>query len=111
MVIFLLPFQLQLTARYKRLGHDLYIHEEISLYTAVLGGEITIDTLHGKIKLKVQPETQNGSKTRLRQKGFPVYKKDGEFGDLYITYTVKIPTNLTEKQKALFRELASMVNG
>lgn len=102
-----ITFSIATDTRYKRLGHDLYIHEEISLYTAVLGGEITIDTLHGKIKLKVQPETQNGSKTRLRQKGFPIYKKDGEFGDLYITYTIKIPTNLTEKQKELFRELAS----
>jgi curved DNA-binding protein len=73
----------------------------------VLGGDITIDTLSGKIKLKVKPETQNGTKTRLKEKGFPVYKKEGEFGDLYITYTIKIPTNLTEKEKALFTELAS----
>jgi len=43
---------------------------------------------------------------RLKSKGFPVYKKEGEFGDLIITYNVKIPTDLTEKQKELFRELA-----
>jgi curved DNA-binding protein len=79
----------------------------LELYTAVLGGEITVETLSGKIKLKVQPETQNGTKTRLKGKGFPVYKKEAEFGDLYITYTIKIPINLTEKQKALFMELAS----
>lgn len=93
--------------RFKRSGNDLYLNEEIGLYTAVLGGEITIDTLHGKIKLKVKPETQNNTKTRLKGKGFPVYRKEGEYGDLYITYTIKIPTNLTEKQKALFMELAS----
>jgi curved DNA-binding protein len=63
--------------------------------------------MSGKIKLKVQPETQNGTKTRLKGKGFPLYKKEGEFGDLYITYSIKIPTNLTEKQKALFTELAT----
>ena len=90
----------------KRLGNDLYIHVEIDLYTAVLGGEITIDTLGGKVKLKVMPETQNGSKVKLKGKGFPVYKTDGQFGDLYITYSLKIPTNLTERQKSLFTELS-----
>ncbi|MFN2396379.1 MAG: DnaJ C-terminal domain-containing protein [Bacteroidales bacterium] len=90
----------------KRLGNDLYIHIDIELYTAVLGGEITIDTLSGKVKLKVTSETQNGSKVKLKGKGFPVYKGEGQFGDLYITYGVKIPTNLTEKQKSLFTELS-----
>ena len=78
----------------------------MDLYTAVLGGEITIDTLNGKVKLKVKPETQNGSKVKLKDKGFPVYKEEGKFGDLYITYTVKMPTNLTEKQKALFKQIS-----
>ena len=90
----------------KRLGNDLFMGIELDLYSAVLGGEITIDTLSGKVKLKVKPETQNGSKVKLKGKGFPVYKTDGLFGDLYITYTLKIPTNLTEKQKSLFAELS-----
>ena len=89
-----------------RQGNDLYIHVDINLYTAVLGGEITIDTLSGKVKLNVKPETQNGSKVKLKGKGFPVYKTDGQFGDLYITYNIKIPTNLTERQKSLFTELS-----
>src|SRR5690349_20167268 len=81
--------------RFKRDGNDLYTTEEIDLYTAVLGGEITFETLdHKKLKLKVNPETQNGSKIRLKGKGFPVYKSDGSFGDLYVTFQVKIPTNL-----------------
>jgi len=90
----------------KRLGDNLYTSADLDLYTAVLGGEITIDTLNGKVKLKVAPETQNGSKVKLKGKGFPVYKKEGEFGDLFVTYNVKIPTNLTDKQKALFNELS-----
>ena len=89
-----------------RKGNDLYIHVDIELYTAVLGGEITLDTLSGKLKLKVKPETQNGSKVKLKGKGFPVYKNDEQFGDLYITYNIKIPTNLTERQKSLFTELS-----
>jgi curved DNA-binding protein len=89
----------------KRLGNNLFCNVELDLYTAVLGGEITIDTLDGKVKLKVKPETQQGTKVNLKGKGFPVYKKEGQYGDFQVTYTVKIPTNLTDKQKALFEEL------
>lgn len=90
---------------FKRLDNDLYITAPLNLYTAILGGEQTVDTLDGKVKLKVKPETQNGTKVRLRGKGFPVYKKEGQFGDLIVTFSIEIPTNLTEKQKELFREL------
>ncbi len=90
----------------KRLGNNLYVTVDLDLYTAVLGGEITIDTLSGKVKLKVKPETQNGSKVKLKGKGFPVYKNEGYFGDLFVSYSVKIPVNLTSRQKALFAELA-----
>ena len=72
----------------------------------MLGGELTVDTLDGQVKLKVKPETQNGSKVKLKGKGFPVYKKEGQFGDLLLTYNIKVPTNLTDKQKELFTELS-----
>ncbi|MEI7734771.1 MAG: J domain-containing protein [Ferruginibacter sp.] len=93
---------------YKRSGNDLYTTTAIDLYTALLGGETTIDTLNGKVKLTVKAETQNGTKIRLKGKGFPVYKKEGEAGDLYITYEIKLPSNLTEQQKALFTELSKL---
>ncbi len=93
---------------FKRLGDDLFVDIPLNLYTAVLGGEQEVDTLNGKVKLKIKPETQNGTKVRLKGKGFPVYKKEGQFGDLIVTYNVKIPTNLTDRQKELFRELQSM---
>jgi curved DNA-binding protein len=92
----------------RREGNNLYKNEDIDLYTALLGGEKTIDTLSGKIKLKVPPETQNGTRIRLKGKGFPVYKKEEQFGDLYITWNVKLPTNLTAKQKELFTELSKL---
>ena len=95
---------------FKRLGDDLYVDVEVDLYTAVLGGEKVVDTLEGKVKLKIKPETQNGTKVRLKGKGFPIYKKEGQFGDLIITYSVKIPTNLTDRQKELFRELQQSMN-
>ncbi len=91
---------------FKRDGNNLNTTVVIDLYTAVLGGEVVLDTLSGKIKLKVNPETQNGTKIRLKGKGFPVYKKEGQFGDLFVTYSVKLPANLTERQKELFKELS-----
>jgi len=101
-----ITFSISNHPKIKRLGDNLYTTIDLNLYTAVLGGEITIDTLNGHVKLKVAPETQNGSKIKLKGKGFPVYKKDGHFGDLYVTYKIKVPTNLTDKQKALFVELS-----
>jgi curved DNA-binding protein len=95
-------------AEYKRMGNDLYKTIELDLYTAVLGGDLTIDTLGGKVKLKVKAETQNGTKVRLKGKGFPVYKKEGQFGDLIVTFSIKIPTGLSERQKELFRELSNL---
>ncbi|MDB5124630.1 MAG: cbpA [Mucilaginibacter sp.] len=92
--------------RFKRNGSDLYATVKLDLYTAMLGGEVTVDTLTSKVKIKVKPETQNGTKVKLKGKGLPVYKKDEQFGDLYITYDVQIPMNLTEKEKKLFEELA-----
>jgi curved DNA-binding protein len=96
--------------KFKRSGDDLYTKADLDLYTAVLGGEITIDTLNGKVKLKVNPETQNGSKVKLKGKGFPVYKSKGQSGDLFVTYMIKIPTNLTEKEKKLFTELSKSLS-
>lgn len=103
-----IKFSITNHSRFKRSGDDLYATIELDLYTAVLGGEIIIDTLNGKVKLKVKPETQNGTKIKLKDKGFPVYKNKMQFGDLYVTYSIKIPTNLTEKQKELFSELSNL---
>jgi curved DNA-binding protein len=92
--------------KFRRSGNDLYTTFDLDLYTAVLGGEITVNTLNGKVRLKVKPETQNGSKIKLKGKGFPVYKRKGEYGDLYITYLVQIPVDLTDRQRELFTELS-----
>jgi curved DNA-binding protein len=101
-----ITFSIANHSRFKRLENDLYLSADLDLYKAVLGGEVTIDTLDGKVKLKVKPETQNGTKVKLKGKGFPVYKNEGHYGDLLITYSIRIPTNLSEKQKKLFTQLS-----
>ena len=103
-----ITFSIEPHSSFKRLGNDLFTTVTIDLYTALLGGETTIETLSGKVKLNVSAETQNGTKIRLKGKGFPLYKKEGEFGGLYITYEIKLPTHLTEEQKILFTELRKL---
>lgn len=103
-----ISFVIEDDVQFKRLGNDLYTTQKIDLYTALLGGEVMVETLTGKLKLKVSPETQNGTKVRLKGKGFPVYKKEGQSGDLYVTYEIRLPTNLTEKEKELFIQLSKL---
>jgi curved DNA-binding protein len=106
----ILTFKINNDTFFKRTGNDLQIIQEVDLYTAVLGGDIEINTLHGKLKLKVNPATQNNTKIRLKGKGFPAYKQEDVFGDLYVTYLVKLPININEKEKALFVELQKLSN-
>lgn len=101
-----ITFSITNDTSFKKMGNDLYLVQEIDLYTAILGGELTINTMHGKIKLKIKPETQNNTKIRVKGKGAPVYKAEGQYGDLYVTYQVKLPQNLSEKQRQLFTELS-----
>ena len=103
-----ITFSIAEDSRFKRVGEDLYITGPLNIYSAILGGEQIIETMDGKVKLKVAAGTQNNSKVRLKGKGFPVYKKDGQFSDLIVTYSIEIPTNLTDKQKELFREIQSL---
>jgi curved DNA-binding protein len=103
-----ITFAISNNTKFRREGNDLHTEAELNLYVAVLGGEILLDTFDSQVKLKVQPETQDGTKVKLKGKGFPVYKKEGEFGDLFVTYRIKVPTQLTEKEKELFRELSKL---
>lgn len=96
--------------RFKRVGKDLYITQAIDLPTAMLGGDITLETMDGKVKLKVPPETQNGTKVKLKGKGFPAYKHEGHYGDLFVTYNVELPTALSGRERELFGELAVLRN-
>lgn len=93
--------------RYLRKGDDIYIAEPLPLYTAILGGDHIVETLNGKVKINIKPYTQNETTIRLKEKGFPVYKKKDKFGDLYVKWKIVLPTSLTAKQKELFEQLAA----
>ena len=104
----LITLRIRPDSRYARTGDDLTQDVPVPIYKALLGGEQTVETLSGPVKIKLKPETANGTRLRLRGKGFPVYKKDGEFGDLYLRLTLALPQNLTEKEKELIQQLAAL---
>jgi len=103
-----ITFKIDEDPDFKRLGDDLYTEVPIDLYTAVLGGEIMVQTLSGQVKVPIKPGTQPNTKLRLKGKGFPVYKKEGHFGDLYVTLKVQLPEHLSDKEKELFTQLAKI---
>ena len=103
-----LTFIVEDDPRYKRQGNDLYVTEEIDLLTALLGGEKIVETLSGQVKVPVKEGTQPGTKVRLRGKGFPVYRQEGQFGDLYVQWQVQLPTNLTDEQKDQLRNALTL---
>ncbi|MGI4739300.1 MAG: DnaJ C-terminal domain-containing protein [Janthinobacterium lividum] len=104
----LITFRILPDARYARTGDDLTQDVPVSLYRALLGGEQTVETLGGPVKINLKPETANGSRLRLRGKGFPVYRQEGQYGDLYLRLNVQLPTGLSEAERDLIRQLASL---
>lgn len=106
-----IKFIIENNTPFKRVGNDLYKDVKLDLYTAILGGDIVVDTFDGKVKLKVAPETKNESRVKLSGKGFPVYKNEGKFGDLYITYHIELPDNLSQKEIDLFKDLQKINAG
>ncbi|WP_417876807.1 DnaJ C-terminal domain-containing protein, partial [Winogradskyella sediminis] len=104
----LIEFIITNNTEFKRDGANLYKTVNIDLYKSILGGDVTVNTFDGKVKLNIKPLTQNGTRVKLKGKGFPKYKKEGQFGDLYITYNIELPKTLSDKEKELFEELAKL---
>jgi curved DNA-binding protein len=93
---------------YRQEGQDLHLDLPVNLYTAILGGEVIVPLLHGKIKLKIPSETQSGRVFRLKGHGMPAIKNPDQRGDLYARVMITIPENLTEEEIELFEELADL---
>ena len=93
--------------RFERKGDDLHVDAPVPLTTAVLGGEIEVPTLKGKLALKIPPETQNGRVFRLAEQGMP-HLGNSARGDLFARVNVTLPTNLTSEEKELFEQLRAL---
>ena len=92
-------------SKFKREGSDLYTEVELPLEDAILGGEMTVPTLTGKVALTIPPETQNGQKFRLAGQGMPALNKPETRGNLYATTKVILPTGLSPEELELFQRL------
>lgn len=91
--------------RYERKKNNLYTDMDIDLYTAILGGEIKVPTLSGNIVLSIPQGTQPGQTFRLSGRGMPQLKKSKKTGDLFVKVNIRIPRELSPKEKELFTEL------
>ncbi len=100
-----ITFRIAPDPTFTRQGDDLSTTLTVPLTTALLGGETTLPTLMGEVRMKVNAGTQPDSKVRLKGKGMPRYKKENQWGDLIVTLNVSFPTTLTEEQRQLCTRL------
>lgn len=96
-------------AKFDRKGRDLFTKVRVPVTTAVLGGEVDVETLAGKsLRLKIPPATQNGQMFRLRTHGLPTTAKDGQPGDLYARVDVVVPQVISADERRHYEALAAL---
>ncbi len=93
---------------FERKGDDLQTEAPVSLYTAVLGGEVMVPTLTGKGTLNIPAGTQPGQTFRLRGQGMPNLRDSSQRGNLLVKVQVRVPKQLSVQEQQLFLELASL---
>lgn len=96
---------------YERHGMDIYTTAVIPFTTAVLGGEVTVDTLYGKVACRIREGTQSGTKIRLKGKGIVSMKDSGVHGDQYVTVEIQVPRNLNEEARRKLKEFEEACRG
>jgi len=92
---------------FERRGDDLLVGVSVPLAVAMLGGEVKVPTLKGKVALKIPPETQNGRTFRLAGQGMP-HLGNSSRGDLMARVSVVLPTKLSAREKELFKQLGEL---
>jgi curved DNA-binding protein len=95
-------------SRFERKGDDLYVEVEVPYLDAILGGEVEVQTLTGKVALRIPEMTQNGRQIRLGGKGMPLLGSSEKRGDLYVRVRVKMPEQLTDEERTHIEELRAL---
>lgn len=101
----LLVVQIEPDPQFERVGNDLYTDIKVDMFTAMLGGQIEVPTLAGRVRLNIPAGSQSGQKFRLTGKGMPIIKQKNTNGDLYARVLITVPTNLNDEQRALIEQL------
>lgn len=102
-----IEIEVEPSKEFERRGSDIYSIEEIPVYVAVLGGNIEVNTIDGKVKLKIPQGTQPDTIFRIQGKGAPVLGREGRKGDHYVKVIVKIPSRLSRKEREMWEDLSS----
>ena len=89
---------------YRVEGDDLFYDLDVAPWEAVLGAQVAVPTLGGRVSIKIPPGAQNTQRMRVRGHGLPF--RSGERGDLYVVLRVQVPERLTEREKSLWEQLA-----
>jgi len=93
---------------FERHGDNLHVEVPVDIYTLLLGGEATVPTLDGRLKLTVPPGTDAGRRFRLRGKGMPKLGNPSERGDLIATVEAELPESLSDEERELFERLREL---
>jgi DnaJ-class molecular chaperone len=94
-------------SRFERKGDDLHAEVDVPLLDAVLGGEVTVTTIDGRVALRIPELTQNGRQFRLSGKGMPVLGAGDRRGDLYVRARIHLPESITPEERAQFEAMRS----
>lgn len=102
-----ITFRIEPDKMFARDGDNLLLTATTDIYTLLLGGEVTLPALDGNVRMTIKAGTPPDSKLRLKGKGFPIYKREGERGDLIVTLKMRMPA-LNERQKSLLKEIKEL---
>lgn len=97
--------------RFERKGDDLHTEAEVPFLDAILGGEVTVNTIDGRVALRIPELTQNGRQIRLGGKGMPVLGAQGKRGDLFVKVRVSLPDTLTPEEREHLEALRKLRQG
>jgi curved DNA-binding protein len=104
----ILKVEVKPNEQFTRIGDDLRVQVPVDLYTAILGGEVSVPTLEKSVMLTVPAGTQNGRTFRLRGLGMPQLKQPDKRGDLLVEVSIKLPTDLSTEEKEIFQKLRTL---
>lgn len=103
-----LKIKIDIPEGFERRGNDIYQKVPVDIYKAALGGDLTVQTLKGKVKLNLPEGTPNGKVFRLGGRGIPDFKNPALKGDYFIKTELQLPENLSKEEKKLFKKLAEL---
>ncbi len=104
----LITILIEANKKFERKGDDLYVTVPVDIYTAVLGGKVTVSTLKGDIKVDIPARTGNGKTLRLKGLGMPVYDKPGQSGNLYAVTELHLPAHISDQEMELIKQSAQL---